>query len=100
VPVDESMGQIADIFIEPLNIPLKPFFCVLGPCKILGALSLWNIGPMPQWFGRIGLIIASLCGGYGHYTIGEPVFGPVAYIGLMGSLYYLDPITMMKGKKE
>ena len=99
VPVDETMGQIANIFIEPFNIPLTTFLCVLGPCKILGALSLWNIGPMPQWFGRIGLLISSVCAGIGHSKIGDSVVGPVVYIGLISSLYYLDPTMTTKTTK-
>ena len=98
VPIDEKMTNIAAPFLTPFGIPMKPFMCVLGPCKILGGLSLWGIGPMPAWFARIGLIISSVCGGYGHYTVGDAVVGPIVYIGMIGSLYFIDPLT--KGKKE
>ena len=98
VPIDEKVSQMAAPFLTPFGIPFRPFMCLLGPCKILGGLSLWGIGPMPEWFARIGLLIASVCGGYGHYTIGDTLVGPIVYFGMIGSLYFIDPLT--KGKKE
>lgn len=98
VPVDEKMSSMAAPFLDPFGIPVKQFFLLLGPCKILGGLSLWGIGPMPEWFARIGLIVSSVCGGYGHYFIGDSVVAPVVYLGMIGSLYFLDP--NLKGKKE
>jgi len=70
--------------------------CILGPCKILGGLSLKGIGPMPEWFARIGLIIAAVCGGYGHYVVGDAIVGPFVYFGMICSLYFIDPLTTTK----
>mmetsp|Transcript_23008 Transcript_23008/g.48981 ORF Transcript_23008/g.48981 Transcript_23008/m.48981 type:complete len:128 (+) Transcript_23008:183-566(+) len=97
-PVDEQIGKMAGPFIDPLGIPLRPFLCLLGPCKILGSFSLWGIGPMPEWFGRPGLMFSALCGAYGHSVVGESVIPPIAYVGMIFSLYFLDPLV--KGKKE
>lgn len=98
VPVDENMLSVAAPFINPFGIPLRPFLLVLGPCKVLGVLSLWGIGPMPEWFARIGLAVASVCAAYGHSTIGESIVPPLIYFGFIGSLYALD--NKEKGKKE
>jgi hypothetical protein len=98
VPIDETMAMVATQFIGPLGIPLRTFLCVLGPCKILGGLSLWGIGPMPSAFGKIGLVIASACAAYGHHAIGDSPVPPLVYIGMMASLVALERSS--KGKKE
>ena len=98
VPVDEKLVGIASPFLEPFGIPFRPFMCVLGPAKILGALSLWGIGPMPEFFGRIGLATAALCGAYGLNFVGDSTAPALVYSGIIASLYVLDP--MKKGKKE
>lgn len=97
IPLDKTEG-IAAPFIEPLGIPIKPFLCVLGPAKVLGGLSLWGYGPLPEIVGRIGLMFAALCGSYGHAAIGESPVPAIVYTGLMGSLFILDKSTS-KGKK-
>ena len=97
-PVDEKMAAMAAPFIEPLEIPTKPFFCFLGTCKILGGLSLWGIGPMPEIVGRIGLIVAASCGAYGHMVVGDVPLPPIIYAGMVASLFVLDKSTS-KGKK-
>eukprot|EP00537_Pseudo-nitzschia_pungens_P016094 CAMPEP_0172402942 /NCGR_PEP_ID=MMETSP1061-20121228/56935_1 /TAXON_ID=37318 /ORGANISM="Pseudo-nitzschia pungens, Strain cf. pungens" /LENGTH=129 /DNA_ID=CAMNT_0013137127 /DNA_START=84 /DNA_END=473 /DNA_ORIENTATION=- len=98
VPVDQKVVGIAAPFLTAFGIPFRPFAVVLGSCKILGAMSLWGTGPMPEWFARIGLGFASVCAVYGHHSIGDSVVGPVVYLGLIGSLYALD--SSEKGKKR
>ena len=97
-PLDEGMAAAASPFLTPLGFPTKPFMLILGPCKILGGLSLWGIGPMPEMVGRIGLMFSAACGAYGHYKAGDPFIPPLMYIGVLGSLYYLDK-SVSKGKK-
>ena len=101
VPVDDKLASIAAPFIGPIGLPFRAFVCVLGPCKILGSLALWKIGPMPEWFARIGLMVSSSCAVYGHSSIGDPVAPPLGYIGLMFVLYALDYVeTREEIKKE
>ena len=101
VPVDDGVVAVAAPFIEPLGIPFRAFVRVLGPSKILAALSLWKVGPMPEWFARIGLMASSCCALYGHGVLGEPVVAPLAFIGLISSLYVMDHLDAGKeGKKE
>eukprot|EP00536_Pseudo-nitzschia_multiseries_P016567 jgi/Psemu1/313326/fgenesh1_kg.1149_\ len=97
VSVDETLVNMAAPFLTPFGIPFKPFAVVLGSSKILAALSLWDIGPMPEWFGRIGLGFASACAVYGHHSVGESAVPPMLYLGLIGSLYVLE--NNGKGKK-
>eukprot|EP00531_Pseudo-nitzschia_arenysensis_P019858 CAMPEP_0116136482 /NCGR_PEP_ID=MMETSP0329-20121206/11746_1 /TAXON_ID=697910 /ORGANISM="Pseudo-nitzschia arenysensis, Strain B593" /LENGTH=128 /DNA_ID=CAMNT_0003631349 /DNA_START=87 /DNA_END=473 /DNA_ORIENTATION=+ len=97
-PIEDKIEQMAAPFIEPLGIPTKPFFCFLGPCKILGGLSLWGIGPMPEIVGRLGLMLAASCGAYGHSVVGESPVPPIVYAGMIASLFLLDKSTS-KGKK-
>lgn len=98
-PLDEGLVAIANPFIGPLAIPAKPFFLTLGSCKILGVLSLWKIGPMPEWFARAGLTFAACCAAYGHHSVGEPLVPPLVYSVLISSLWVLDPLNG-KAKKS
>mmetsp|Transcript_13311 Transcript_13311/g.27963 ORF Transcript_13311/g.27963 Transcript_13311/m.27963 type:complete len:130 (-) Transcript_13311:2727-3116(-) len=98
VPMDDGTLSVAAPFINPLGIPIRPFLLVLGPCKIMGALSLWGIGPMPEWFARGGLALSAACAAYGHSAIGESMVPGIMVIGLIGCLYALD--NKEKGKKE
>ena len=100
IPVDDKLASIAAPFIGPIGLPFRAFVCVLGPCKILGALGLWEIGPLPEWFARIGLTVAASCAAYGHSSIGDPVIPPLGYIGLMFVLYALDYVETGKGAKK
>ncbi|KAL7541834.1 hypothetical protein ACHAXR_011245 [Thalassiosira sp. AJA248-18] len=97
VPVDEGVASVAAPFITPLNIPVRPFFCVLGPCKLLAGFALWKKGPMPEGVARVGLTIASACALYGHYAVGDNVVGPLVYLGFLASLYALDSAEKGKG---
>jgi hypothetical protein len=98
VPIDEGIASVAAPFIVPFGIPIKAFLMVLGPSKILGGLSLWGKGPMPNMFAKLGLVFASACAAYGHHVIGESVVPPIMYIGMMASLVALERSS--KGKKE
>ena len=98
VPLDEAMIPVAAPFIDPFGIPMKGFLLVLGPCKILGVLALWGIGPMPEWIARLGLSLSATCAVYGHHSVGESVVPPLGYLALMGGLYALD--SQGKGKSE
>ena len=100
LPIDDKFVIMSTPFIQPLGIPTKVFACILGPCKILGCLALWNIGPMPEWFARFGLMFAAACGSYGHTLVGESPAPPLGYIGLMLTLYALENVGSKKGKKE
>ena len=101
LPIDDNFVAMTAPFIQPLNIPVKVFACILGPCKILGCLALWNIGPMPEWVARLGLMFAAGCGAYGHTLIGESPIPPIGCIGLMLTLYVLEYADAKKeGKKE
>lgn len=97
LPVDESLKNVAAHFIDPIGLPTKPFFLILGPCKILAGLSFWGIGPMPELVARTGLLIASTCGAIGHKLNDETVLPPVIYAGLIASLFVLDK-SASKGK--
>ena len=99
VPLDEKMVSVAMPFIGPLGIPTRSFFLVLGSCKILGSLSLWKKGPMPEWFARLGLILSASCAAYGHYTVGDSILPPLIYAGVCSSLYFLDPLSQNREKK-
>lgn len=97
-PIEEKIEQLAAPFIEPLGIPFKSFCCFLGPCKILGGLSLWGIGPMPEIVGRLGLMLAASCGAYGHSVVGESPVPALVYAVMIASLFVLDK-SASKGKK-
>eukprot|EP00531_Pseudo-nitzschia_arenysensis_P019834 CAMPEP_0116122834 /NCGR_PEP_ID=MMETSP0329-20121206/4424_1 /TAXON_ID=697910 /ORGANISM="Pseudo-nitzschia arenysensis, Strain B593" /LENGTH=128 /DNA_ID=CAMNT_0003616705 /DNA_START=311 /DNA_END=697 /DNA_ORIENTATION=+ len=97
LPVEESIEKVAAPFIDPIGLPTKPFFLILGPCKILAGLSFWGIGPMPELVARIGLLIASTCGAIGHKMNDETILPPVIYAGMVASLFVLDQ-SASKGK--
>jgi hypothetical protein len=97
-PVDEGMAKAAAVFIDPVGIPQSPFFILLGTCKILGGLSLWGIGPMPEKVGKIGLAVAATCGAIGHFVAGDPWIPPLVYNVMLGSLVYMEKSA--KGKEE
>ncbi len=99
-PLDENMGKMAAPFIEPFGIQTKHFFCFLGPCKILGGLSLWGIGPMPEIVGRLGLILAATCGAYGHTVVGESFVPAVVYAILTAYLFVLDKSAIKENEKK
>jgi len=89
------MECAANVFIEPLGIPLKVFLLVLGPCKILGVLSLLGIGrgvwnPMPKWFAQIGLSLSATCAGIGHYKCGDSYTAAVVIQLAMMALFYSE----------
>ncbi|OEU08498.1 hypothetical protein FRACYDRAFT_249943 [Fragilariopsis cylindrus CCMP1102] len=89
-PIQEKTAKIASPFIDPFGSSLRTFFLILGPCKALGVFSLWNMGPMPQWFGRIGLTFSAGCATYGHYKVGDSIIVPVGYIGLISCLSFVE----------
>uniref|UniRef100_A0A7S4MTY2 DoxX family protein n=1 Tax=Odontella aurita TaxID=265563 RepID=A0A7S4MTY2_9STRA len=90
VPLDAGMAAVGNVFVEPLSIPLKPFFAFLGTCKMLGVASLWGLGPMPRSIALPGLLTAASCGAYGHYAVGEGPYIAIAYIGMLAALYILE----------
>lgn len=89
-PVDEGLTNVAAPFLDPLGLPFRPFVLVLGGCKIVGVLSLWGRGPMPEAVGRVGLATSAMCAAYGHRSVGESVVAPVVYTAMIGALYALD----------
>ena len=92
IPIDEGLADIANVFLLPLHLPLRPFLTTLGLCKILGCASLWNKGPMPEVFGRYGLITANACAIYGHYAVGNSI---VAIVGTSIMLGLWIPYSFM-----
>ena len=42
IDIDPKLGNVALVFTQPLNIPLKPFLVFVGATKILSVLRLWN----------------------------------------------------------
>lgn len=96
-PVDASLEPVAAPFIDPIGLPTKPFFLILGTSKILAGLSFWGVGPMPELVGRIGLIVAAGFGAIGHHINNETVVPPLIYSGLVASLFVLDK-SGSKGK--
>mmetsp|Transcript_32098 Transcript_32098/g.47228 ORF Transcript_32098/g.47228 Transcript_32098/m.47228 type:complete len:128 (+) Transcript_32098:183-566(+) len=98
LPLDENMVAVANVFIEPVGVPVKPFFIFLGSCQILGAASLWGIGPMPNLMGRLGLMLAASCGAYGHAKNGESFVPAASYVFFMGILFFLDEGQKKKKK--
>ena len=96
-PVDASAEAVAAPFIDPIGLPTKPFFLVLGTSKILASLSFWGVGPMPELVGRIGLIVAAGCAAIGHHINNETVVPPLIFTGLVASLFVLDK-SASKGK--
>ena len=97
-PMDEKMAMVASPFIDPFGIPVASFLLFLGSCKILGALSLWDIGPMPKSIGRIGLMTSAAAACFGHYTIGDSIVPPAVFVGIYTVLILFDKSN--KGKKE
>merc|ERR1719491_1012367 len=107
IPVDPGMECAAKIFIHPLGIPIRPFLLTLGPCQILGVLSLFRVGrgswnPMPEWFGRIGLILSVTCGTIGHHQCGDSIIPGLVVLWAWGMLYYVEAgkINLTGWKKE
>eukprot|EP00543_Licmophora_paradoxa_P007818 CAMPEP_0202443890 /NCGR_PEP_ID=MMETSP1360-20130828/3064_1 /ASSEMBLY_ACC=CAM_ASM_000848 /TAXON_ID=515479 /ORGANISM="Licmophora paradoxa, Strain CCMP2313" /LENGTH=131 /DNA_ID=CAMNT_0049059721 /DNA_START=43 /DNA_END=438 /DNA_ORIENTATION=- len=92
IDIDPTMGSVANVFLEPVGLPLNPFLAVLGSCKILGVLSLWNVGPMPKSLGMIGLAMSALCGAAGHYVVegGAAAIPPIVYLGILGLLVFFE----------
>ena len=96
--LDDKLADIAAPFINPINVPIKPFLLVLGSCKVLAGLALWKIGPMSEKFARVGLMITSACGAYGHYGVEDSVVSPLVFfwIGRMSSRH---GIVVGRGRK-
>jgi len=96
IPVDEGLDQVARVFLDPLNIPSKPFLVFLGTIKIVSVARLWGYGPMPINLAFLGLAAASSCGCYGHFVLNElPEAGfAFLYTLVLGYLYSLE------GKKQ
>ena len=81
----------AGLELNPLDL-LK----VLGPCKIVGVLSMHGIfGPFLQRIGTGGLLVSALCAAYGHQVVGQK--GPLPAIFSAVMLTYL---TFTSEKKD
>lgn len=98
VPLDPHTVALANVFVEPLSVPLKPFLAFLGTCKVLAALSLWHIGPMPRSVAMPGLLTTASCAVHAHVAVGDKPFGAIAYIGMLGVLYVLEGKEMAAKK--
>ena len=93
IPVDTKIGPIAKVYTDPLNLPLRPFLFVVGVTKILSALKLWNIGPVPTYkLAFIGLAAPAASALYGHAKIegAAGAISPAIYLALLGTLFYMD----------
>lgn len=95
LPMDDGVAAIAAPFIGPLNIPVAPFLGFLGTCKMFAVASWWGVGPMSEWFGRVGMMTAAGCGAYGHSVVGESAVPPIIFLLMTGGLFLLDD-----GKKK
>mmetsp|Transcript_26728 Transcript_26728/g.39530 ORF Transcript_26728/g.39530 Transcript_26728/m.39530 type:complete len:133 (+) Transcript_26728:31-429(+) len=84
ISMEEKLIAVASPFLHLLQIPPKPFFVLLGSCKILAVMRLvFRRGPFPEWFARIGLMTSCACGAYGHYRNDESAVPPFVMIGLL-----------------
>eukprot|EP00521_Asterionellopsis_glacialis_P016851 CAMPEP_0195302494 /NCGR_PEP_ID=MMETSP0707-20130614/31188_1 /TAXON_ID=33640 /ORGANISM="Asterionellopsis glacialis, Strain CCMP134" /LENGTH=101 /DNA_ID=CAMNT_0040365767 /DNA_START=15 /DNA_END=316 /DNA_ORIENTATION=- len=71
VPADPDLVTLAELFIQPLHIPVKPFFVVLGVSKILAIGKLtFGVGPLPKSVALGGLAFAASCAAIGHHQLG------------------------------
>lgn len=92
IPIDNDMAAVANVFIGPLGIPLNVFLSILGPCQMLGVLSLWGYGPMPKSIAIPGLGLSALCGAIGHYVHGDipHAIAATGYVVIAGTLAVLE----------
>lgn len=100
LPLDEGLDKVARLYLDKLSVPTKPFLLVLGTCKILAVLKLWEIGPVPRKLALIGLATSALSGAYGHFFYEEKLQACAAlfYAALVGYLYFTDSVD--SGRKS
>jgi hypothetical protein len=93
VDVDPTLGAIASVYSEPLNLPLKPLLALVGATKLLSILKLWGYGPVPSLkLAVLGLACPASAAVYGHYKVEGPAgaVAPTIYLGILGFWYHLE----------
>ena len=94
IDIDQKLGDVALVFTQPLNIPLKPFLVFVGATKFLSVLRLWNVfDSIPKSLAWIGLAAPATCAIYGHYKA-EGSWGasipPTLYMCNLAFCHYLE----------
>lgn len=100
IPPDEGVTAVANVFVEPLGLALRPFFVFLGVSKILGVLSIWGKGPLNKKFGIAGLMCSASCAAYGHFRVGDSILPPLFMLVLLSALAVLDAPQTKETKNE
>mmetsp|Transcript_36950 Transcript_36950/g.42147 ORF Transcript_36950/g.42147 Transcript_36950/m.42147 type:complete len:130 (-) Transcript_36950:152-541(-) len=99
IPVDPTAAKVANIYLEPFNLPLKPFFIILGAAKVIGVISQWGYGPIPKLFARLCLMMSAACALYGHNKIGDTILPSAIMLTLLSSLFVLERLGKKKDEK-
>lgn len=92
IDVDPGLWNCARHVIGD-SVPQRPFLIVLGTAKILGALSLWKIGPFAKIpaLSLSAICIPPMCAVYGHIKAEDgKAVGALIYLALFGLYSVLD----------
>jgi hypothetical protein len=102
IDVDAGLWNVASAVIGPDTIGAKPFLMILGSAKVLGALGLWGVGPMPKPLAFAACAIPPACAIYGHSKLGrqDRVIAAGFYLGIVSALYVLERSKKSNSKKE
>lgn len=90
---DPKMLEVANVFAEPLNLPLLPFLAVGGLVKTVSALAVWDLVPgVTKKMAVLGLATPATMAIYGHWVAHGPdaALPPTIYLGILGSWYYVS----------
>jgi len=101
IDIDAKLEGYARIYLDAFQIATKPFLISLGSTKVLSALKLWGIGPMPTSLVPLGLGLPALCGSYAHFKMNEgpPTVFAVTYCVALG-WYWNQQSKPLQTKKE
>mmetsp|Transcript_5945 Transcript_5945/g.8406 ORF Transcript_5945/g.8406 Transcript_5945/m.8406 type:complete len:134 (+) Transcript_5945:495-896(+) len=102
IPLDQDVVNVAEPFIGPLNIPVKPFLTFLGVSKIFAIGSLWGYGPLPKSVALGGLTLSASCACIGHFKLSETLKSIAAFSTIisLAIIAMLDNDDENKEKKE
>lgn len=103
VEVDPQMGDVANVYAEPLKLPLKPLLVAGGITKVLSGLALWDLVPfMSKDLAVLGLATPAALAVYGHRVVEGPAAAlpPIIYLIILGSYYFLSSSEKEGDKKE
>lgn len=92
IDIDPELWKCAQHVIGN-SVPQRPFLIVLGTAKILGALSLWNIGPFAKVpaLSLSAILVPPICAAYGHAVAEDgKAIGAIVYMALFGVYKFLE----------